>query len=81
MALEILVNRDPDGDITLHYFKDGHPVYPEDLGITEIDFDPGRHDDYDAAEVAEWRESMEAVADSVSPAAGAAIRELMSYYE
>ncbi len=75
MALEIIVNRDPDGETTLYYFKDGAMIHPSMLGVTEFHVDPGRSGDDP-----EWVESMRESAASAMGTTGAFIRALVNGY-
>jgi hypothetical protein len=75
MAIEIIVERDPDGETTLWYFRDGLMVRAEDLNITEIHVDPGA-----SGGDAEWVQGMNKTAESASPIARHYIRSMVAGY-
>nr|AHE14926.1 hypothetical protein asmbl_33 [uncultured bacterium] len=53
-GIEVVVDRDPDGDTFLTYFLDGREVDAAELGIVEYHIDPGR-----SGADEEWQEARE----------------------
>ncbi|MFJ9900228.1 hypothetical protein ACIQPR_43560 [Streptomyces sp. NPDC091280] len=75
MAIEIVIQRDPDDGTYLWYFRDGVLMRAEDLNITEYTVDPGR-----SGGDAEWVKGMNETAQSASPVARAYIKSMVTSY-
>ncbi|MEV5883072.1 hypothetical protein AB0L74_10195 [Streptomyces sp. NPDC052020] len=75
MAIEIIIERAPDGKTTLWYFRDGLLVRAEDLNITEFCVDPGASGGDE-----EWARGMKETAESASAITRHYIRSMVADY-
>lgn len=75
MKIEIVVDRNPDGETILRYFKDGQELGSDEIEFIEYHVDPGA-----AGPDSEWVQGMATYVADASPAVRELVTELVEGY-